>query len=257
MATRRRWWREPLLHFLLIGAVLYAADAASSAGADGTTDEAPIVVGPALSGAPPDEVARYVEREALYREARRLGLDRGDLIIRRRLIQKMEFLIDDLAAPAPPTEAELQAWLAAHADRYRRPRRVTIEHVYFSRDRRGEAAEADARRALADPEGAAGDPYLGGRVLRGRTESDLARELGGAFAAAVVDLEPGRWHGPIPSAYGLHLVRVTAVEPARAATLDEVRARVEADLREARRAEAAAAARREIVARYRVVRRAE
>jgi hypothetical protein len=245
----RRWWREPLLHFLLIGGALYALDASRSRPEAPAVE--PIVVGPALAGAAPDAVKQFVEEEALYREALRLGLDRGDLIVRRRLVQKMEFLLDDMAAPAPPTDADLQAWLAAHPERYRTPRRVTLEHVYFSKDRRGAQAEADARAALAAPEQATGDPFMGGRRLERRTEQDLARELGSAFAAAAIQLEPGAgWQGPIASSFGFHLVRVVEVTPETPATLDEVRARLVADVTDARRQEAVAKARADLVKRY-------
>ncbi len=247
--SRRPLWREPLLHFLVIGAALYALDVARQPAA--ADDVAPIVVLPSM----PSEAARqFVEEEALFREARRLGLDQGDLVVRRRLVQKMELLLEDLAAPSPPTDAELQAWLAAHPEKYRAPARVTIEHVYFSRDRRKDAAEADARAALADPAAAAGDPFLSGRRLEHRTEQDLARTFGADFAAAVVKLAPGAWAGPIASAYGRHLVRVEAVAPAATARLEDVRPRVLADVVEARRREAAAKARAEIVGRYPVER---
>jgi hypothetical protein len=131
---------------------------------------------------------------------------------------------------------------------------VTLEHVYFSRDRRQAKAEADARAALAAPETAAADPFLGGRRFEQRTEQDLARTFGADFAAAVMKLPPGQWAGPVASAYGQHLVRVESFAPAAPAKLEDVRARVQADVVEARRLEAAAKARAEIVGRYPVER---
>jgi hypothetical protein len=243
----RPLWREPLLHFLLIGGVLYGLDAARAPETSAAEGVEPIVVLPSMA---PEAARQLVEEEALYREAKRLGLDQGDLVVRRRLVQKMEFLLEDLAAPPPPDEADLRAWLAAHPDKYRAPARVTLEHVYFSRDRRKDAVGADALAALQAPDAAAGDPFLGGRRFEQRTEQDLARTFGPDFAAAVMKLEPGRWGGPVASAYGRHLVRVESFSPAAPATLEDVRARVEADVVEARRREAAAKARAEIVARY-------
>lgn len=268
-AARRPWWREPLLHFLVIGLLLFVVDALRAAPVAEAEGEPPILVsadfvrsveaelartGTASAEAVRSAIDRYVEEEALVREARRLGLDQGDLVVRRRLVQKMEFLLGDRAVAEEPTEAELQAWLAAHEDRYRQPPRVSFQHVWFSRDKRGDQAEADARAALASgaPEGA-GDPFLLGAAFERQSQIDVARRLGATFATRIFTAPTGEWTGPLPSSYGQHLVRVTAVEPGRAATLAEVRNRVLGDLREERRAAAEREARRALRERYQVV----
>lgn len=266
---RRPLLREPLVHFLAIGALLYALDvAAMSSEAPAEGDGAILVTedfvravradlerttGRADAAAVQAAIDRFVEEEAFVREARRMGLDDGDLVVRRRLVQKMEFLVGDVAVAPEPTEPELHAWLSEHADRYRSPARVSFEHVYFSRDRRGPSAAGDARAALEAgvPEGA-GDPFLLGRRFEAVSRVDVARQFGAAFAEAVAAAAPGDWAGPVSSAYGEHLVRVTTVTPGSEPDLEQVRARVRADLREGRRADAERAARRAIRERYEV-----
>lgn len=274
--ARRPWWREPLLHFLAIGLILFvvdllraAPDEASPPSGDASDGDAPILVSAdfvrsleaelARSGAATPEalqsaIDRHVEEEALVREARRLGLDRGDLVVRRRLIQKMEFLLGDLAVGREPTEAELQAWLDGNPDRYRQPPRVSFEHVWFSRDARGDQAEVDARAALAAgvPEGS-GDAFLLGAAFERQSQIDVARRLGATFATRIFTAPVGEWSGPVPSSYGVHLVRVTAIQPGRVPALAEVRNRVLGDVREARRAEAERDARRALRERFEVV----
>ena len=266
-AARRPFWREPLVHFLAIGGLLFALDVLRSDPQPEDADPPIVVTADFVRSlraelgrdvANEDEIRnaidRFVEEEALVREARRLGLDRSDLVVRRRLVQKMEFLLGDLAVGREPTDAELQTWLDAHSDRYRRPARVTFEHVWFSRDRRGERTDDDARAALAAgvPDGA-GDPFLPGAAFERVTRGEVARQLGKTFAERVFRTPAGSWTGPLPSAYGHHLVRVTAVEPGREATLDEVRKGVRRDVRAERRAEAERIARRALRERYEVV----
>jgi hypothetical protein len=192
----------------------------------------------------PDEerglIDRFVDDEVLYRQALALGLDRGDLIVRRRLVQKMEFVLRGAAPPPEPSPAELQAFLDAHAERYGGKRAVSFRHVFLSRDRRGEGARDDAGKLLvalragADP-GGVGDPFLQGAAWRARTEPEIAVIFGDAFAKAVVDLPPGAWSEPIRSSYGEHLVRVDERVEASAPALATVLARVHDDWLSARR----------------------
>jgi peptidyl-prolyl cis-trans isomerase C len=263
----RRLSREPLLHFVLLGAALFALHRAVAPRPDPRSarriEVTPSVLAGLLqeharrTGAPPtrDEeralVRRYVDAEVLYREALALGLDRGDVIVRRRLVQKME-LLDEEEAPAVPAEAELQAILDGAGDRWARPARVALEHVFVARDRHADAAAEAARlraRLLAgDDPARLGDPFLRGRAFPPTAERDLAAMFGAPFARAVMALpEPpqrdrGAWSEPIASSFGWHLVRVTAREEARPARLDEVRREVEHAWRERRRAEAKRAA---------------
>jgi hypothetical protein len=266
----RRLLREPLLHFLVLGALLFALYAAVRRDAPGAPDE--IVVDRARLEAlaaqfervwqrPPAAqelqglVDGFVREEVLYREGVALRLDRDDPVVRRRVGQKMSFLADAQAS-GEASEAELQAWLDAHADDYRVEPRTSLRQVYFDPARRGARLEADvaaARAALAGGGRAEpGDATLLPAALDEAPDSELARVFGEAFAAAVAALPVGGWHGPVASSYGVHLVEVRAREPGRTPALPEVRAAVERDLLRARADEAAEEFYRSLRARYRV-----
>jgi peptidyl-prolyl cis-trans isomerase C len=259
---RRRWLREPLLHFALLGVGLFAlhgvvaGDDARPGPARTIEVSAELVASLRLeherrAGRAPTEaeleaaVQRWVDEEVLYREALSLGLDRGDPVVRRRLIQKMAFLSEDLVEVPAPSEAELTEWLEANRDRYRRPERLTLEHVYFRRlqagtpERVGEAL--DALRGGASYEGL-GDPFVRGRRFATRTSGELDGVFGPGFAAALGALPAGEWAGPVTSGFGEHLVRVVERAAARDPELPEVEREVRRDWLAARQDEANAAA---------------
>ena len=130
-----------------------------------------------------------------------MSLDQGDIIVRRRLVQKLRFLTEDIATGQAPADTELLAYYEANAERYRRPTRYTFSHRYFSTDRR-EDALADARTALAGGE-IAGDPFMLQRSYAAKSVREIGNLFGTAFAEALAALEPAdRWQGPIRSAYG-------------------------------------------------------
>ena len=259
-SRRRRWLHEPLVHFLLIGAALFLFF--SWTGGSGGPDSSRIVIGPgqiehlAVGFArtwrrppTPDElkglVDDYVREEMATREARSMGLDREDTVIRRRLRQKLEFLVEDAAEAVPPTNAELQAWLEANPEDYHREPEVAFQQVFLSPDRRGDRVEADARTLLQQLEALGPDADVEGLgdsiMLPG--EFDLAplvvasRMFGNEFANRLVELEPGRWVGPVTSGYGLHLVFVRERIEGRAPELEDVRDAVARDLLTSRRKE--------------------
>jgi peptidyl-prolyl cis-trans isomerase C len=261
---RPPWAREPLVHFVLLGAGLLALHHAVAP----RPPAREIVVTASLlrglrqehlrrTGAPPSAaeeaalVERFLDDEVLHREALALGLDRGDVIVRRRLVQKMRLLTEDMTPVPAPTEADLQAWLDAHPERAARPARVTLTHVFVDGERGEdgprEAAALRARLLAGEDPARLGDPFLHGRELRARTERELAALFGPRFAAHAVRLPPGEWSGPLPSSYGLHLVRVSEQLPAGPAPLAEIRAEVEREWRAVRRDEAS----REALARLR------
>jgi hypothetical protein len=243
-----RWLREPLLHFLLVGLLLFAVYEVRQRGRDPeeasrrieltTADVEQIGLAWVAQGraAPtPDELRSLVDarvrEEILYREAQALGLGEGDTIVRRRLAQKMEFLFEDVAALRQPTQSELQAWFDRNAEGFRVPPRATFRHLYFSPDRRGERAHDDAARALREiaalpmdsPRAKAqGDPFMFQDYYGDRTPDDVARAFGSGFAQALFRLEPGAWSGPIESGYGWHLVWLDALIPARVPAFEEV-----------------------------------
>jgi parvulin-like peptidyl-prolyl isomerase len=173
--------------------------------------------------------------EELLAEAYRLRMDRSDLVVRRRLIQKLQLEIFGAARAAAPSEAELAAYLQRHAERFTQPARVRLTHVFLSRDRRGAAIDADAEALFAQllrddvataEAGGLGDPFLFPRDLPPRSERELAKLFGPEFAAQALTLPPGRWAGPVPSAYGRHLVWIHARTPAVLSRLDAVRSEV-------------------------------
>ena len=270
------WWRDPLVHFLVIGGVLFLFDSGFTSSEDQRASkrtkikvsaeyvaelEASLTRHRGVSPSPQEiqaEVEQFIDDEIMVREARRLGLDQGDLIIRRRLIQKMRFLVDDMATATPPTDAELNAWFNTHRDQYRGVDRYDVEQVYFATERRGIASLRDATQALnasrarspQHPVQPTGDPFLGGNRRKQRTQRQLKRRFGQAFSELVVTAsrrdDPNIWYGPVKSPFGHHLLRVIDTHNAREPTLKTVRSRVRADLMESRRRQAAGQARAEL-----------
>jgi hypothetical protein len=186
----------------------------------------------------------YVREEALHREALALGMDANDYIIKRRLIQKVEFLAQGFAdATAKVDEEFLQTFFAENQDDYRVDPYVTFTHVFFDAEkRRGDAAQAARKlkqlNAQAVPFSAAprhGDRFLYHVNYVERTPAYVASHFGPKTAQAIFSLEPGegRWHGPYESPYGVHLVLVAKSEAGRTPALDEIRDRVEDDARRA------------------------
>jgi hypothetical protein len=260
--------REPLFHFVLLGVALFALHRAVAPPAP--TRE--VVVTTAMRHAFQQEhlrrhgrlptaeeeralVDRYVDTEVMLREALALGLDRGDIIVRRRLVQKMEFLNAGLEAHPEPTDADLQALLARHAERYQLASRVSLEHIFVSSqlhpsDAAAVAAELHERLAAGDDPAKLGDPFLRGRTFRAETEGELAGVFGPAFARAVQTAPLDEWAGPLASSYGLHLVRVHERSGGRRATLDEVRRELVRDWEAEQRVAAANAALAALRTRY-------
>ena len=243
------------MHFFVLGAALFglfawlhqgALDAPDEIVVDGMRVDALRMQFERLWQRPPTKtelkglVDNWVREEVLYREGLALGLDRNDPVLRRRIAQKMSFMADELDPPAP-TDAELQAWLDAHPDDYRVEATYSFRQVYFDPDKhRGSLDDAvgKARAALADGAATLGDSTMLPRSLSQASVTEVRRNFGAAFADALADVAPGAWAGPLPSAYGIHLVFVEAATPAHAATLADVRAAVERDVDAARRRQA-------------------
>jgi hypothetical protein len=203
----------------------------------------------------------HIREEVLYREALAMGLDRDDTIVRRRLAQKFEFLMQDMAALRQPTDTELAIFFAAQGDRYRVPVRLSFTHVYFNAHLRGPAAEHDARETLAQlraaPEEASaaelGDPSLLEFHQRRKTADEVGQLFGGDFAATLMTLTPGDWHGPLASAYGWHLVQLQERTPPRLPGLAEVQDRVQQDWADEQRRQTNAALLQRLRKRYDIV----
>ena len=267
-----RWLRDPLVAFVLLGIGVFALDGWL---AGGETARPVIEITPdeverlrarwiAQWGREPtgDElqtlVDEAVDEEVLYREAQRLGLDRDDAIVRRRLAQKLTFILEDAGATGPPSRAEVEEYFAQHAERYRRPGRTTFDHVFLSGDRRTDPA-GDAAVLLGELRGVdddgwqrLGDPFMLARRYANRSDQEIAGFFGRIFTEAVAGLPAGGWNGPVESTYGVHLVRVNGRTPSRAPALSEVQDRVLADLREDRRRDRSLAAYQELRDAYEV-----
>jgi len=236
---------EPMLHFVAIGIALFAAYGAlaprDSSGrrivvTQGVIDDL-VTQHVAAKGREPSPtelsslIESYVRDEILYREGVKLGLERDDIVVKRRVRQKIEIMAEEDAATGAPTDAELSAYLAANPARFVQPAVLTFEQVFLGESTSGsEVVQAAARtrealRKGADPE-AVGKPTLLPHRLT-RTPADLvAREFGAAFAAALETAPVGEWVGPIDSSFGAHDVRVSDRTPAVAPQLAAVRDQV-------------------------------
>jgi hypothetical protein len=239
--------REPLLHFVVVGAVLFGAYAWLNRGAGEDSDRSILITEREVAWLtetwsrqwqrPPDDrelqglITDYLREELLAREARALELDRDDVIVRRRLAQKMNFILEDTARLAAPTDEQLRALYDKDRARFDAPATISFLTVFFSSDKRGERAVKDAEALLgrlsmaganADP-GNAGDTTLLPGELMDAEEQEIASVFGAEFAKSVMTLAPGEWQGPVASAFGQHLVRVTARKEAEARPFAEVR----------------------------------
>ncbi len=252
----RRLAREPLLHFALIGLLLFIAYGWRNPVDDDSrtiTVTAPRVEALAATWAQawqrpptPAEIDRLIREdikdEVYYREAVRLGLTRDDEVVRKRMRNRMEFLASANAEAQVPTDADLQALLDREPARYQLAPRLTFDQIYLGGS---PAAAAEVRRQLA----AGADPALLGEhgtlpaTLSAADADTVQSSFGEGFAAAVAALPPGNnWAGPIESGLGWHLVRLHARLPAETPRLADVRQRVENDWRAAKRRDAEAAA---------------
>jgi peptidyl-prolyl cis-trans isomerase C len=243
--------REPMVHFLLLGGILFALNhsfeehtrfsriAVTKPQIDRLADNYRLQHGdPPSSSQVEALVAKYIEEEIFYREALKFGLDRGDEIVRRRLIQKYEFLQQNLSIPTNPTNAQLGEYYRLHMAQYRIPERVTFTQVYFSADHRGENGARSAAETLASNlnrrhiQRAAelGDRFPGPDDFTAMSHDELVRVFGEeGLALNIFGVELKRWSAPLRSGYGWHTVRVSGRDPVRQATFEEVRSRVERD----------------------------
>ncbi len=253
--------REPLLHFLLLGIVIFVVYSIVSKHSSGEPGKIVITQGQLESmldsftqtrQRPPTQeeweglIRDRVRQEVFYREALELDLDKDDLIIRRRLQQKMEFVSDDVAAQVQPTDAELNAYLQAHPDSFRMDQRFSFRQVFLNPEKHGKSLAHDAAQLLAQlrQEGGKTDTSkLGDSILlddhyNELLTSEIGRLFGDKFATALGGLPPGQWQGPVESAYGMHLVFVSEHVGGRVPALAEVHDTVRREWDEAHRHEA-------------------
>ena len=267
--------REPLLHFLVLGAVLFGlyglvgkkeaeAPAKVVISAERVANLADRFMRTWLRPPTQQELHGLVEDdirdEVFYREGKAAGLDRDDSIIRRRVRQKMEFLAEDMAA-AEATDEQLATYLASNPERFRTEDRLTFRHVFLSASRRGKALDGDAKEIAATlihakaPGDAAtmGDPFLLGETFRQMPQSDIERTFGEGFAKQLSAAERGRWQGPIPSSFGAHFIFIDERTRGSLPPLDTVREAVQREWLNARRVEAEEKLYRTLRDRYQIV----
>jgi hypothetical protein len=256
------WWREPLLHFLLIGGVLFGLDHLRNGGDE---DALTIVVGAAV-----DKEARelfmtnrgrepnaqeltalrkvWLDNEVLYREGLALKLDRGDTAIRERVIFKALSVVDADTRPAQGNEAVLRQWFEAHRAKYDEPARYDFQEAVLA----GEHTPARVQ-ALVDTlvSGAGGDLEAGLRVFKGRPQANIDYTYGADFGKAMAKATPGVWQA-IEAKDGWHAVRVEAITPPRPADFEAVRQAVQQDWLDGTMAEQRSAAVRKLAGKYKI-----
>lgn len=243
--------REPLLHFLVLGALLFGlyfwvGSPMISTNAKHIDVSAPVIDSLQTTwqlqwGIKPRSqqlqklVDKYIHDEVLYQEALALGLDDKDIIVRQRLIQKMQFLVENVAGIQEPSDEELQRYLDENAERYSIPGRFSFEQVYFSRKSHGERTDADAKNLLSqlqtdpNPVQSKGDRSMLPKTYTLVSARTLNNTFGETLATEMTGVNQKGWQGPFHSAYGSHLVNVTEIKPSHRATLAEVRKKVRLD----------------------------
>jgi hypothetical protein len=244
--------REPLLHFMFIGAVIYLLYGVFAEPVPQETDKTIVVTAGEVEwmqaswqkrwNRPPtakeleNQIQQYIKETVLYREALTMGLNKHDQIIRRRLAQKLEFLAKDLVALTTPTDEELQVYFDEHQARYQEPTRYTFTQVFFDPDKRGDTTLDDAEKikaaliaqgdAIDDP-GALGDNFMLQNYYPEKDSVEIQKQFGRGFTESLLKLSPGQWHGPVLSGYGVHLVFVSNISEPPPPQFAEEKAQVE------------------------------
>jgi len=252
MKLLMRLLREPLLHFLAIGSLIFLLFAAID-----DTRQAPtgvIVITPeridqlaagfssVWKRMPTDDeldalIGEFVREEVYYREALALGLDTNDTVVRRRLRQKMEFLTDTGAQLLEPSAGELEAYFAANEGTYRRGPRLAFEQIYLGEAPPPESISQSLSALQSNPAtdaSALGERSLLPAQLGLSPPQAIESVFGKGFFERLAGLPPGKWAGPVNSAYGVHLVRILESLSARMPPLEEVRDAVLGDWRAAK-----------------------
>ncbi|MDX2419437.1 MAG: peptidylprolyl isomerase [Xanthomonadales bacterium] len=241
----KKFIKEPLLHFLLIGGGLFFLYGEMNGNEIDNPNQIVITQGQVdlletnfsrIWDRPPSDkemhslVDNYLRDEVYYREALALGLDEDDNVIRRRLRQKLGFILEDTAALLDPSDEELTAYMDAHAEQFRVQPQVSFRHIYLSMDTRSDI-DADARKILARLQAGEDPQLLGDRIMLADTytlasQDDIKRRFGEDFAHQLLTVSPGNWEGPLTSGFGGHLVLITEIKPGRIPELAEVKEEV-------------------------------
>jgi len=242
--------REPLIHFLLIGAALFLLFEVFDNPAGPQSSRIVITNGQieylkasftrTRQHSPTKQelqglIDGYVREEIFSREALALGLDKDDTVIRRRLRQKLELMSDDLAGITIPSDDQLQQFLETNSDKFKTEPQIAFRHVFLEIAQRGNSALDEAARLLAvlsDEANESNPDTLGDSLMLPKTfhltrVSEIAKLFGESFSLDLINSKPGQWVGPVQSGYGLHLILVTEHVAGRLPRLDEIRKTVE------------------------------
>ncbi len=274
------WFREPLVQLLLAGIALFGLYHFSGAGKQLRSQEpqSSIVLSAAgvralaqewentMGAAPTDaqlrgQIEQHLHTELLYREALSLGLDVDDLVVKRRMAQKMQFLLEYTTPAEAPGGDDIRAYYEQHQAAYMRPARVDFSHVFVSRDKY-QASTGDRAVQLSDQVGdwrpqpgqpvEYGDEFFSGQHFAGRTEAQIARMFDPALAAVLFALPAGQWSGPHESVFGAHLLWVHQQHPAAPLPLAQVSEKISAQIQRERQARATEASMNQLRQRYRI-----
>ena len=272
-----RWLREPLVHFFVLGLAVFLLHAALERETK-TPVKDPFVVEISSTdlewmrtlfvkrmGREPTleelrgQVHQLIREHILSREAVAMEFDDGDMVVRRRLAQKVEFLFRDLSNLTEPTEADLRAYFSENRQKYEIPPKITFSQVYFSIDNRGAEGAAQAAELLIREDvnparvSSRGDASMIPSGCTACSEADIRNQFGTTFAKEVMPLEPGSWYGPVRSAYGIHAVYVHDRRDAEFPEFREVMDEIRNDWMLARQEEHTRKAYAEVRSRYRVL----
>jgi hypothetical protein len=263
--------KEPLLHFLLIGACLFGLYTWSNPGAMQSDKRIVVDQGQINNLAerfrrvwqrePTDKelqslIEDFVIEEIYYREALAMGIDKNDPIIRRRLRQKMELYTDNLATTLTPNEEQLQTYLQHHPDKFRTDSRYTFKQVYINTDRpeRKLVQVIDSTQtALQSGKSIQGDPSLLPTQLTDAEAHSVDRIFGRGFASQLDDLELNKWSGPLRSGVGIHFIQMEAYQPGRLPELVAIREKVEREWRFDQAQQVDKSLRKKLIASYEVI----
>lgn len=246
--------REPLVHFMFIGAAIYILYGFFAEPVQLETENTIVVSAGEIewmqtawqkrwNRTPTDKeleglIQQHIKETVLYREAMTLGLNKHDAVIRRRLAQKLEFLGKDLVALTPPSDQELQAYFDEYSARYQKAVSLTFSQIFIDPDKRGDNTLDDAEKIKAmlmaqgktiDKAEELGDSLMLQSYYPEADQAEIKKLFGSGFAQAIIKLSPGQWHGPVPSGYGVHLVNVHKQIKPPAPVLSEVRETVVRD----------------------------
>lgn len=275
-----RFWREPLIHFFVLGLVVFSLHWFLEKKPE--TPEDPYLVEVTSAdiewfrtmwnkrmGREPDvnelrgEVNQLIREQILSREAVSMGLDQGDTVVRRRLAQKMNYLFKDLSDIEEPADDELKAYLQNNRKKYEIPGTASLTHIYFNTDKRGEEEAREATRKLVEKlkkkEGSIpdlstlGDPFLLDSDYKNKDLVEIRGIFGQKFAEAVWSQKPGTWHGPVASGYGVHAVYLHERSDARLPDYRDLKERLRSDWMGDKQRELSRRVYKELRGKYRVL----